>query len=279
MKRQITISKNIGFCSGVRRAIEKAQTAAAQFGKVAMLGEIVHNEKVVQQLEEKGVHVYRSLAKIEKGTPVIFRSHGTPPAVWKEARHRALTIIDATCPLVKKIHDAVRELENEGRQIVIIGDHNHEEVEGIASQVQAAKVIASADEAKSMPMTSKIGVVIQSTQDIFNVLEIVAVLLTKTNDLHVVNTICKPTRERQEQIRRLASENEVMIIIGSASSANTNRLTALARAINPNTYQIADSTELQAEWFKNVQTVGVSTGASTPDELVEAVVKKINEFP
>lgn len=277
--RKITVADTVGFCSGVQRALKIARKAAAQYKKVAVLGAIVHNEVVVKELAEQGVEVFSDLAAVPDDLPIIFRSHGTPIQVWAEAQKRGLHIIDATCPLVKKIHKEVQKLAAEGRQIVIIGDHNHEEVEAIASQVGQPLIVADTQEAENLSFFPAVGVVIQSTQDLANVQAIVAVLLTKTDDLHLINTICKPTRERQEQIRRLASENDVVIVIGSKRSANTKRLTMLAKEINPRTYQVASEDELQTVWFDQVRTVAVASGASTPSEMVAAIVKKISEIP
>jgi len=278
MARKITIAQNVGFCSGVQRAIKIARDSAAKYGQVAMLGDIVHNEIVVEDLRQAGIRVFSNLEEIPAGLPVLFRSHGTPVAIWEKARARNMEIIDATCPLVRKIHQEVKALAAEKRQIIIIGDHGHEEVTAIASQVQETIVVANPADAGQIGFFARLGIVVQSTQDIENVRAIVAVLVNKTNDLRVINTICQPTRQRQEQIRQLAIENDVMLIIGSKNSANTRRLTAIAQALNPHTYQIETSQDIQNAWFERARTVALATGASTPLELVDSVVKKISEI-
>ncbi len=276
---KITVSKDAGFCFGVKRAIELARKSASEHGDVAMLGDIVHNEKVIADLNKLGVKVYNDIAKIPENIPILFRSHGTPVQTWEKAKNRGLLIIDATCPLVGEIHTYSQILEAEGRTVFIIGDHNHDEVMGIASQLKNPVIIANRDDAVKLPKIRKAGVVIQSTQFIDNVNEIVTVLIQKVTDLRIINTICKPTRNRQAQLKELAAANDVMIIVGSFTSANTKRLTAISKQLNPKSYQVQGPEDIQSDWFSRAQSVGVSAGASTPDEIVSEVVKKIGDLP
>ena len=279
MALKINISSEVGFCSGVKSALKKAADATARYQSVAMLGDIVHNEIVIQDLAQKGVSVIDALDKVAKKTPILFRSHGTPIAVWEKARELGLTIIDATCPLVREIHRIVKELDREGRQVIILGDKSHEEVEAIASQVKNAVVISSVAEVCNTSFAKKVGIVVQSTLNLETATAIVAEILERSEDLRFVNTICRPTRKRQKQIRELAAANDVMIIVGSRSSANTNRLTQIARAINPRTHLVSDESELHNEWFQNVGSVGVASGASTPQTVVQKVVEKLSAIP
>ena len=279
MSRTINIAKDVGFCAGVRKAVDTAKQAASASGEVLMLGNIVHNETVVRELEQLGVHVVGSLDEVAPDKPVLFRAHGTPREVAEIARQRNLKIIDATCPLVLEIHRTVKEMEAEKRRIIIIGDHGHEEVEAIASQVAEAIVISGPQEACAFSKCRRAGVVAQSTQALGNVSEVIRILLEKVDDLRFVNTICHPTRHRQAQIQELADSNDVMIIVGSFSSANTGRLTEIASRINPRTYQISGPAELKASWFSDAQSVGIAAGASTPQEIVAETAKKINQFP
>ncbi|MFH1214088.1 MAG: 4-hydroxy-3-methylbut-2-enyl diphosphate reductase [Candidatus Neomarinimicrobiota bacterium] len=278
MALKVTVSAGVGFCAGVQAAVNKARESARKYGRVAMLGDIVHNEKVVCELSAIGVHVISNLDEVDQAMPLLFRSHGTPLNVWEEARQRGLTIIDATCPLVRQIHTEAKMLADEGRQLIIIGDKNHEEVEGIASQVNGAIVVSGPGDAQQLPILKKIGVVAQSTQLIENVTAVIAILSAKTEDLRFINTICRPTRQRQEQIRELARNNDVMIVVGSRKSANTKRLVQIAEVLNKNTYLVDSASEIQSVWFEGKTTVGVSAGASTPIEVVEAVVKKIGNI-
>ena len=209
----------------------------------------------------------------------MFRAHGTAKSVWKEAEDKKMNIIDATCPLVHEIHRDVKELEADGRKIIIIGDHGHDEVIGIASQVKNAIVISNLEEAEAFRKTKKAGIVSQSTQTIENVQEIINILMTKVFDMRFVNTICFPTKRNQEQIKELSKITDLMIIIGSFTSANSKRLTELSLERNKNTHQVTNATEIDSKWFTNdLNSVGISAGASTPDWIIESVIKKIREI-
>ena len=279
MIRKITIAKDVGFCSGVKGAIQKAKEAASRYNKVVMLGDIVHNERVVKELEKSGAVVIDNIDKIDKSTPILFRSHGTKVEIWEKARQKGLTIIDATCPLVLEIHKSAIMMEKEGRKVIIIGDHGHDEVEAIASQVKEPIVISNPREAKELKKIKKAGAVIQSTQLIDDVSEIISILSYKIEDLRFINTICSPTRKRQEQVKELARTHDVMIIVGSFTSANTKRLTQISKRINIHTYQIQGVEGLDSKWFNTVSSVGISAGASTPEFIVKEVAKKIATIP
>jgi len=274
----ITIAKDVGFCFGVKRAVDIAKKAAETYGKVAMLGDIVHNETVIRGLEEAGIVVYINIDDVPADMPVLFRSHGTPRSIRDRARERGLTIIDATCPLVEEIHKASQILEKEDRTVIIIGDPGHDEVGGVASQLVDPVIIADADGARDQKPLRKAGVVVQSTQSIDNVDEIVGILITKVHDLRIINTICAPTRNRQQQLMELARQNEVMIIVGSFTSANTRRLTSISGALNKKSYQVQGPDDIHIDWFKGVTSVGISAGASTPEEIVQEVAKKIRNL-
>ncbi|MCF7804798.1 MAG: 4-hydroxy-3-methylbut-2-enyl diphosphate reductase [Candidatus Marinimicrobia bacterium] len=271
---RITLAKHAGFCFGVRDAVEVAREAAREHGKLYMLGHIVHNERVVQELADFGVTVVNSIHDV-KGAPVLFRAHGTPPAVWEEAKARGLEIIDATCPLVHEIHAEVRKMEQDGRQIYIIGDKGHDEVVGIQSQVENPIIISTPEEARRLRKKKRGGAVSQSTQEVENVQEIISILIMKVKDLQFVNTVCHPTRQNQVELKDLANSNDVMIVIGSYTSANTKRLTSLARQINPNSYQVETAGDIDPGWFRGTASVGVHAGASTPDNTIDEVMQKI----
>lgn len=272
---KITVAKDAGYCFGVRDAVNMAYDASEKYGEVFMLGDIVHNENVVRDLESSGAKVVDSLDEIPKDKPVLLRAHGTVNSTWDEAKEKKMTIIDATCPLVHEIHREVKMLEAEGRKIVIIGDHGHDEVEAIADQVENPVIISSKEEAMKIKRTRKIGVVSQSTQMIENVQEIINTLMTRIVDIRFINTICYPTKRNHEQIKELSKTSDIMIIIGSFTSANSKRLTELSKQRNKNTYQVTCAEDIKESWFKNVEKVGISAGASTPDYLIEGVERKI----
>lgn len=274
---RIELAKHAGYCFGVRDAVELALEAARKHGRVYMLGDIVHNEIVVDRLAKAGVKVVNSLDEA-KDAPLLFRAHGTPVDTWSSAESRQLDVLDGTCPLVSKIHDEVRELAGEGRKVIIVGDHGHDEVVGIASQVEGTVIVSRPEEAEALPRMRRAGVVSQSTQRIDNVIDVLNVLYRKVVDLRFINTICFPTKRNQEEIRDLARDHDVVIIVGSFTSANTKRLTTIGRALNERTYQVRTADDVDPEWFAGVESVGVSAGASTPDELIHAVIDRIREI-
>lgn len=271
---RIELAKHAGYCFGVRDAVELALESAKRHGTVYMLGDIVHNEVVVRRLADAGVKVVSSLEEA-KDAPLLFRAHGTAVDVWAAAQEQDLQILDGTCPLVSKIHAEVRELAGEGRQVVIVGDHGHDEVVGIASQVEGVVVVSGPEEAEALPRMRRCGVVSQSTQMLENVVAVLNVLYRKAVDLRFINTICFPTRRNQEEIRDLAADNDVVIIVGSFTSANTKRLTAIGASLNPRTHQVTCADDLDPSWFDGCEAVGVSAGASTPDELIDDVIARI----
>ena len=276
---KIILAKSAGYCFGVRDAVNAAYDVSKEHGEVYMLGDIVHNESVVDDLEKKGVKVVENLEEIPEDKPVLFRAHGTSKDVWKKAEDKKMNIIDATCPLVHDIHREVKELHAEGRKIIIIGDHGHDEVIGIASQVEGAIIIASIKEAQKLRKTKKAGIVSQSTQAIENVQDIINILMTKVVDLRFINTICFPTKRNHQQIKELSVITDMILIIGSFTSANSKRLTELSLERNKNTYQVTNAAEIDSSWFKNnINSVGISAGASTPDWIIDSVIKKVKEL-
>ena len=275
---KILVAKDAGYCFGVRDAVALAKKSGANYDEVYMLGDIVHNEKVVSDLSRKGSKVVKTLDEVPKDKPVLFRAHGTDPETWKAAQKKKLNIIDATCPLVTEIHEEIKNLEAEGRRTIIIGDHNHDEVVGIASQVKSAIIVSSAEEARSLKKMKRAGVVSQSTQMIENVQEILNVLSEKVYDLRFVNTICFPTRKNHEQIKKLADICDLIIIIGSYTSANSKRLTQLSLDRNKNSFQVTCADEVKKSWFSDLGSVGISAGASTPDDLITDVISKVKLF-
>ena len=275
---KILLAKDAGYCFGVRDAVNLAYDTADKDGDVYMLGHIVHNENVVKDLDSAGAKVVDSLENIPKDKPVLFRAHGTSVETWDNANKKNMNIIDATCPLVLEIHDEVKKLEAEGRKIIIIGDHGHDEVKGIASQVKDPIIVSSSKEASALRKYKRAGVVSQSTQTIENVQEIINIIMTKVFDLRFVNTICFPTKRNQTQIKELAKQCDLMVVIGSFTSANSKRLTALAKERNDKSYQVTNADEINPNWFKEVEIVGVSAGASTPDKIINDVLEKIKKI-
>ena len=275
---KILLAKNAGYCFGVRDAVDMAYDTAKEHGDVYMLGHIVHNENVVNDLDKAGAKVVDSLDKVPEGRPVLLRAHGTHVDIWKEAKQKNMNIVDATCPLVRDIHDEIKQLEADGRKIIIIGDHGHDEVVGIASQVKNPLIEATPEEAIKLRKTKRAGVVSQSTQTIENVQEIVNILMNKVVDLRFINTICFPTKRNQEQIKELSEKCDVMFVIGSFTSANSKRLTDLSKERNKRSYQVTCALDINEKWLEDCNVVGISAGASTPDNIIEEVLERIKEI-
>lgn len=275
---KILLAKNAGYCFGVRDAVNMAYDTAKEHGDVYMLGHIVHNENVVNDLDKAGAKVVDSLDSVPDGRPVLLRAHGTHVDIVEEAKNKKMNIVDATCPLVRDIHDEIKALEADGRKIIIIGDHGHDEVVGIASQVKDPIIVATADEATQLRKTKRAGVVSQSTQTIENVQDIVNILMSKVVDLRFINTICFPTKRNQEQIKELSKQCDVMFVIGSFTSANSKRLTDLSKERNSRSYQVTCASDIDEKWLDNCEIVGISAGASTPDNIIGEVLDKIKEI-
>lgn len=271
---KINIAKTAGFCFGVKRAIETALKTAEANNFVEMLGDIVHNEDVIEQIEASGINKVTKLTRGENKT-LLIRAHGTSQQTYREAEALGYTIVDATCPMVTEIHNIAKNMEQKGYKIIIIGDKNHSEVQGISGQLKSPPLIISSK--KTIPFTEiknlqKAAIVIQSTQTIENADSIHQALKPHITDLQFFNTICKTTRSKQAEIKTFPRENDVVFIIGSRTSANTKRLYQIAKAINPRTYQIMSEKEIEPAWLKDAEKIGISAGASTPDAAIEKVV-------
>lgn len=275
---KIQVAQSAGFCFGVRRAIDIALQAARTEQDVYMLGEIVHNESVVDQIQRAGIRVVDRIDDIPAGV-LLFRAHGSTPETYAEAEARGLKIVDATCPMVLEIHRIVRKLEEEGYEVVIIGDQNHDEVRGIAAQVSRPLVVSGpADVPGEGWRSNRLGVVVQSTQNLENVQAIISRLVPACRELRFIDTICKPTTDHQNEIRRMPLENDAVVVVGSFTSANTRRLAELSVAANPRTHHVQTASELEAAWFEGIGSVGVTAGASTPDVLIRDVLDRIRDF-
>ncbi|MCM8814271.1 MAG: 4-hydroxy-3-methylbut-2-enyl diphosphate reductase [Candidatus Omnitrophica bacterium] len=281
---KINIARSAGFCFGVKRAITVAQKAADSGATVHMLGDIVHNEDVVQDISRAGIKKVRRMGK-GHGKYLLIRAHGAPKALFTRAQEAGYEIVDATCPMVREIHDTAVKAERDGYPLIIIGEKNHDEVRGIIGQLRHKPLVIESIE--SIPLAriarfTKAAVVVQSTQNLERTLAIIDRLKRYIIDVRFFNTICNPTRTKQNEIKKMPLANEVMLIIGSKTSANTKRLYELSRELNPRTYWIQKKTDLKPEWFKKISSVGVTSGSSTPDSTTQEIIahlKKITGRP
>ena len=277
---KITVAKSAGFCFGVKRAIKIAVEAAKLKTNIEMLGDIVHNEDVVRKIQNAGIKKIKRLTK-GKSKTLLIRAHGAPTETFKKARSLGYKIVDATCPMVREIHKIANDSEKKGYKIIVIGDKKHDEVRGIIGQLKDKAVII--DTAKNIPFKKirrikKAAIVVQSTQNIEKVLKIATSLKRYIDNLKFFNTICKPTRTKQEEVKNLSSKNGVMIIIGSRTSANTKRLFEISKSINrKRSFWIQSKDEIKPEWFKNTIRVGITAGASTPESTTKDIINQIKK--
>jgi len=275
---QIHLAEHRGFCYGVKRAIETVERCIDSGGKAHTLGPIIHNPQMVSELAKKGVSPAKDLDEIAEGT-VIIRSHGVGPQIYQDAEAKNLTVVDATCPHVKKAQQAAYELMKEGYPVIIIGERDHPEVKSIVSWTHEQGVIVeSIDDAERLPFQQRLGVVVQTTfsGELFE--QILAIVKQKCTDMQVKRTICTATDLRQQAAAALAVKMDSMVIIGGKNSANTARLAEVCRQSGCPVYHIETADELKPEWFSNDLHVGVSAGASTPEWIIEEVVHRMEQF-
>ncbi|OGP13106.1 MAG: 4-hydroxy-3-methylbut-2-enyl diphosphate reductase [Deltaproteobacteria bacterium GWA2_55_10] len=275
---EIIVAKSSGFCFGVKRAINMANKCASEEkdGGIFTLGPIIHNPQVVKKLEESSVYARKDLTEIDTGT-VIIRSHGVKLEEYKEAKDKGLNIVDATCPFVRKAQDLVSQLSEEGYEVVVVGEKDHPEVKGLLSYgSKNVRVAAGIAELVDMPRVHKLGIVAQTTLPMEKLEDVVSFCLHKATEIKVFNTICNATSTRQTESAQLAKSVDVMVVVGGKNSANTRRLVEVCLAIQPKTYHIEVADELEAAWFAFAGRVGITSGASTPEWLIEEVVRSID---
>jgi 4-hydroxy-3-methylbut-2-enyl diphosphate reductase len=276
---EIILAKNAGFCFGVKRATQMAFEAAAEHEQICSLGPLIHSPQVVKELTEQGIKVVDNVEDIPSGS-VIIRSHGVTAEEMSKAQQSNLSIVDATCPFVKKTQEYAVRLSEDGYTVVIVGEMEHPEVQGIVSYSGGAvvHVVADAEQAAALPRMQKVGLVSQTTQLYENLRDIMDVCLAKSQELRVFNTICDATSVRQNEAREIARDVDLMFVIGGQASANTSRLARICREIQPNSQHIETAEEIEPDWFTGVEKVGVTAGASTPRWLIDEVVGRIAEL-
>ena len=270
---EVILAEHLGFCYGVKRAIEIARQNASTDGTSSTLGPIIHNPQMVERLKNEGVGTVSSLDEMADGL-VIIRSHGVGPKVYEEAESRGLEIVDATCPHVKKAQLSAKLLSEEGYTVVIVGEKNHPEVKSIFEWTeQNAYIIETEAEVDALPPIGKLGIVSQTTFSGEKFRSIVSRLLEKSREIKILRTICTATDLRQAAALELAKNVDAMIVVGGKNSANTSRLAKLC-ATKCKTYHIETVAELQDEWLDHVNKIGITAGASTPDWIIKEVYKQ-----
>ncbi len=277
-KMEVTLAKSAGFCFGVKRAVEMVYKEAEKKEQVYTYGPIIHNEQVVADLQKKGVTVLNTIEElkaIEKGI-VIIRSHGVSKEIYDILDREEIQIVDATCPFVKKIHNIVKEHTEKNENVVIIGNAKHPEVEGIKGWGNGnVTVIETIEEAKAYVPDSqkKTCIVSQTTFNYKKFQDIVEIISKKRYDIIALNTICNATEVRQSEAMQLAKVSEAMIVIGGQSSSNTQKLYEICKRECENTYYIQTLVNLDLDAFQSFRSVGITAGASTPNNIIKEVQK------
>jgi 4-hydroxy-3-methylbut-2-enyl diphosphate reductase len=271
----VLLADSLGFCFGVRDALELVRARALR-GSVYVLGPIVHNARVVSSLERQATTV-RSLDQVPPGAELVLTPHGVADSVREAARAKAGDrLADATCPLVRRVHDAARALLAEGRHVVVIGRRDHVEVRGLVESLPAsdATVIQEERELDALAGFPRLGVVSQTTQPLARVEGLVAVIRARfpASDVAFVDTVCLPTKTRQEAVKRLAGQVEGVVVVGGKTSNNTRELAQTALAMGCRAWWVETASELEASWFRGLRRIGVAAGTSTPDESIAEVV-------
>ena len=281
---EILLARDLGFCFGVRRAVEMMEEASERLGGMTSLGSTVHNRQVVERLKEQRIDVIASLEEVDE-RPVAITAHGVSEAVMLELEQRDIPVVDTTCPIVTRSQQWAKRLVEEGFAVIVFGDPNHKEVRGVLGWAEgkafAVPNIAALDDLPD-GLPSRIGVLSQTTETEAHFAEFVRALLERRMDriseLRVINTLCNATTSQQAAAQELAHKVDLMVVIGGRESANTRHLAEVAREEGVETHHVESADELRKEWLDGHESVGVTAGASTPDDAIDAVVARLREL-
>lgn len=280
MLEEIILASPRGFCAGVDMAIETVEEALRKYGRIHVRHEIIHNKSVIAELTEKGATFIEKLDQVPEGSRLIYSAHGVPPSVRQEAARRGLKTIDATCPLVEKVHREVKRYAQAGYSIILIGHKGHVEMEGTFGEAPAVTyIVGSAQEAErvTVPNPEKVAYATQTTLSVDETRDIIAVLKTRFPSIEGPRThdICYATQNRQDAVKELARITQLVLVIGSKNSSNSTRLAEVARETGVPAYLIDHHSEIQGGWLDGLRKVGVTAGASGPEYLVQGTVRHL----
>lgn len=274
--KEIIMADQAGFCFGVKRAVDEIINALTDGDEVWSIGMPIHNPQEVTRLEAMGLKVAKEAGEIPDGAKVLIRAHGESRAVVNELRGRDAQVIDMTCPFVRRAQERASELSSQGYSIVLLGDARHPEIRSIMGYVDGPiNVVANVAEAEDLPKMSRVALISQTTQQEELLSDIASTLVPRAGELHVCNTICKATVERQDAVRRLAGKVDGIVIIGGKESANTAKLRDIARTSGMDVVWIEDIDEMDWGWLEGRTKIGIAAGASTPQWLITEVCNKI----
>ncbi len=283
MDKEILLAQPRGFCAGVDRAIEIVERALTQFGApIYVRHEIVHNAYVVNDLRSKGAVFIEELADVPTGQTVVFSAHGVSQSVQQEARERGLQIFDATCPLVTKVHFEVAKMRREGREVIMIGHDGHPEVEGTMGQAEAGMyLVETLADVAGLTVTNPdmLAYVTQTTLSVDDTADVIAALKVKYPNITEPKKgdICYATTNRQEAVKFMAPQVDVVIVVGSPNSSNSNRLREVAEKMGTVAYMVDNALQINPDWLAGKLRIGVTAGASAPEILVQAVIDRLKE--
>jgi len=279
---RVILAQPRGFCAGVVRAIEIVDRALQQHGApVYVRHEIVHNRHVVDNLRQKGARFVEELDEVPQGAVAIFSAHGVAQKVERDAQARGLDVLDATCPLVTKVHVQGRQYVAAGRTLILIGHAGHPEVEGTIGQIPAEVILVQSEaevEHLDLPVDTPLAYVTQTTLSVDDTRGIIDALLRRFTDIVGPDTrdICYATQNRQAAVRELSKQVDVLLVVGATNSSNSNRLREIGSESGVASYLVADGSEVKPEWFANAQTIGITAGASAPEEMVKNVIDALS---
>jgi 4-hydroxy-3-methylbut-2-enyl diphosphate reductase len=272
----IYLAKKRGFCPGVQLAIEKAESALKTHKVVYSLGQIIHNPKVVSELTSQGLKIVDSADDVPEGEAVLIRSHGVGPDTFASAERRKLTVIDATCVLVKRAQKIVQQLDEQGYQVLVIGDPNHPEVKGIVGYAKHVTVVNDERDIETLTLSGKIGVAAQTTLSRIRLAAMIKKIIERGfSEIRVINTLCEQAVGRQTSAVELAKRVDVMFVLGGMHSANTRELAELAHVCGTRTFHLEDFSQFNPDMIAGVEKVGITAGASTPETIVQEFINAL----
>jgi 4-hydroxy-3-methylbut-2-enyl diphosphate reductase len=279
--KRVLLAAPRGYCAGVDRAVQIVERALEACGApVYVRKEIVHNRHVVEELEQRGAVFVDSEQEVPEGSVCIFSAHGVSPAVRETARTRNLRVIDATCPLVTKVHNEAKRFDRDERTIVLVGHRGHEEIEGTSGEAAGNTIVVeNVDEVASLPLADDqpVGYLTQTTLSVDDTLQVVEALRARFSDITGPRSddICYATQNRQVAVKAIAPESDVVLIVGAINSSNSNRMVEVARSMGAHAYLVPNESYLKEEWLEGAGVVGVSSGASAPEVLVERLLERL----
>lgn len=267
----------VGFCYGVKRALQKA-LALAEPGRTFSIGSLIHNPQVVVDLESRGIKAKESLDELQPGILMLIPAHGAPQEVYSLLQARKVRICDLTCPELKRTRSLLFQFNREGYQLIFLGDKGHAEVDSLSSFVSRLELMEDPDSPLAFHLQKKVAIFAQSTQRSEDLERLAHRLEPLVEELRVVDTICEATKKRQQALKQILPEIQALVVVGGKNSANTRRLAEIARTLGKRAFQVERAKEIEAEWFEDLEKVGVASGTSTPVEVVQEVAEVLRSL-